>query len=165
MAASINDYCIDSRWRDWLHCLTRLTKYHQHSHVSSARAHVLWCAEKHELQIHHNITYLAGGGSRFHVMTLTFDLMTFIVLVHRLPRGQIMDQIVEKIRGRIYRSIHCSGFARIHLGAYSPLLDLLAEFKLRRSLLGASTCAFGIHRQSPKTLDHNCSSRHPRTYR
>jgi len=48
MLANINNYCLGSRWRDWLHCLTRLTHCHQHSHVSSthACAHTLWCTVK-----------------------------------------------------------------------------------------------------------------------
>jgi len=60
--------------------LTRLTNCHQHSHVSSthARAHALWCAVKRDSHTNNN-TYLARDGSRFRVMTLTFDLMTFNV--------------------------------------------------------------------------------------
>jgi len=53
-------------------------KLHQHSHVSSTHASVnaLWCAVKRDSLRHHNITYLARDGSRFCVMTLTFNLIT-----------------------------------------------------------------------------------------
>jgi len=56
VSASINNYCLDSRR---LHCLTRLTSCHQHSHVSSthARAHALSCAVKRDLVTRHSINY------------------------------------------------------------------------------------------------------------
>jgi len=78
---SINNHCLDSRRQGWLHCLTRLSNCPQHSHVSSthARAHALWCAVKRDSLTHHNITYWARDGSRFCVMTLTLDLLTFNV--------------------------------------------------------------------------------------
>jgi len=63
-------------------------------------------------------------------MTLTFDFMTFNVLVHRLSRDQTTYQVLEKpkkICGRICRK---HGLARNYLVIYSPFLDLLAEFKL-----------------------------------
>jgi len=77
-SANINNHCLDCRRRDWLHCLARLTYCHQHSRVSSthARAHAPWCAVERDSLTHHNITYLARDGSRFCVMTLTFDLIT-----------------------------------------------------------------------------------------
>jgi len=37
------------------------------------------CAVKRDDLIRHNITYLTCDGSRFYLMTLTFDLMTFNV--------------------------------------------------------------------------------------
>jgi len=77
-SASINNHCLDSGRQHWLHFLTRLTNCHQHNHVSSthARAHALWCAVEGDSPRHHNITYLARDGSRFCVMTATFDFIT-----------------------------------------------------------------------------------------
>jgi len=76
-SASINHNWLNSRQQDWLHCLTRLTDRHQHSHVLSthARAHALWCAVKRDSHTIILLTYL----TRFCVMTLTFDLITFNV--------------------------------------------------------------------------------------
>jgi len=75
MPAGINNYCLDCRRWNQLHCLKSLTKCHKHY----ARAHALWCTVTHCYAIILPITYLTCGGSHFHVMTLTFDLMTFNV--------------------------------------------------------------------------------------
>jgi len=66
-------------------------------------------------------------------MTLTFDLMTFNVLVHWLSHDQTMYQILEKLTicaAELPEAffMHCS--AQSHLGLSSFLLDPLSEFKL-----------------------------------
>jgi len=92
MSASNKNYCLDSRRRNRLHCLKSLTNCHQHSYVSSTHVcgHALWCAVKRDLVAHHITYLLTSDGSRFCVMTLTSDLMTFNV--NRLLRDQTMLQ-------------------------------------------------------------------------
>jgi len=57
---------------------------------------------------------------------LTFDFMTFNVLVHRLSRDQTMYQILEKPKNPWRNSpkafVIC-GLARNHLRVYSPFVD------------------------------------------
>jgi len=91
-SASISNRWLDSRWQDWLHCLTWLTNCHQHSHVSSthARAHALWCAVKRDLVTHHDITYLPRDRSV--LVSWPWPLTTWpaTFVVHRLSRDQTM---------------------------------------------------------------------------
>jgi len=72
MSSGINNYCLDCRRRNQLHCLKALTKCHKHRMFSCAimRSESL-------LTGRNNITYSTCSGSCFHVMTLTFDLMIF----------------------------------------------------------------------------------------
>jgi len=171
MSASINKYCLDSRRRDWLHCLTRLTSCQQHSRVSSthARAHALWCAVMLDSLTHHNITYLTRDGSRLYVMTLTFDLITFNVgseSAVKWPKHVTNFGKTEKSAAEFTGSILHAGLSSDPLGeltAFSQTHWPNLNFScLRRSLLGASTRAFAAPGQPPKTLGHNLPSRHPK---
>jgi len=66
-------------------------------------------------------------------MILTFDFMTFNVLVNRLSRDQTMYHILEKPKSSWWNSpeaFFMRGLARNHLWRYNPFLDPMAEFKL-----------------------------------
>jgi len=126
-SASINNHCLDSRWQDWLHCLTRLTNCHQHSHVSSthARAHALWCAVRRDSLTHHNITYLACDGPRFRVIILTFDLMTFNSGNESAVTWPKMYQILDKkkqkdLQQNFQEAFLMLGLAQNHSGSLQP---------------------------------------------
>jgi len=75
MSANVNNYCLDCRMQNQLHCMKSLTECHKYY----AHAHALCCALKHDSLLRYNITYLTCGRSHFYVMTFTFDLMTFSV--------------------------------------------------------------------------------------
>jgi len=138
MSAGINNYCLSCRRRNQLHCLKSLTNCHKHY----ARAHALWCAVKRASLQRNNITHL----TRFHVMTLTFDLMTFNVcsaLAGKWPNHVLSFRKTEKSAAEFTGII-------LHAGLSSdPLSELTALSKtqwpnlnfscLRRSLLGALT--------------------------
>jgi len=71
-------------------------------------------------------------------MTLTFDRITFTVLVHRLSRGQTMYQILEKPKNPRRNSPEASSYAAQlgpTWGACCPLLAELNFSCIRRSLL------------------------------
>jgi len=131
MSAGINNYCLDCRWQNQLQYLKSLTKCHKHY----AQAHALWCAVKHDSLIHQNITYLTCGVSHFRVMTLTFNLMTFnicsastVTWSKQLPN--FWRKKTKNLRRNSPEAFFMWGFAWAHLLAYSPLLDLMAKFKL-----------------------------------
>jgi len=70
MSSGINNYCLNCRRLNQLHCPKLFTKCHKHY----ARF-----AMKRDSLLRNMITYLTCGVSRFHVLTLTFDLMTFSI--------------------------------------------------------------------------------------
>jgi len=139
MSTGNNNYCLDCRRRNQLHCLKSLTKCQKYY----ARAHALWCMVKRDSLLR-NITYLTCGGSLFHDMTLTFDLMTVnvcSVLAVTWPNHLPNLRKIEKSAAK---------FTRIILHAWlssDPLGELTAPSQtqwqnlnfscLRRSILGA----------------------------
>jgi len=120
-SASINNYCLDSRRRDWLHCLTRLTKCHQHSHVSS---------------IHSHITYLTRDGSQFFCHDHNdldhwpHDFQRFSARAVTWPNNEPNLQKPKNLRRNSPKAFFMRGLVRAHLWTFSPLLDPLTQFKL-----------------------------------
>jgi len=132
MSAGINDHCLDCRRRNQLHCLKSLTKWHKHY----TRAHALWCAGKCDSLLRTNITHLTCGESHFHVMTLTFDLMTFnvcsasaVTWPNHVPNFRKTEKSTALFTGIILHAGFSSDPLRELIG-YSPLPDPMAKFKL-----------------------------------
>jgi len=142
MSAGINNCCLDCRRRNQLHCLNSLTKCHK----QYARAYALWFAVNCDLLMRHNITYLTCGGSRFHVMTLIFDLTTFHVCSASAvtwPNHVPNFRKTEKSAAEFTGSILYAGLSSDILGKLTALSKTqcpnLNFSRLRRSLLGALT--------------------------
>jgi len=122
-------------------------------------AHALWCAVKHDSQLHHNIICLTRDGSRFYVMTLTFDIMTFNVCTASAvtwPNHVPNFRKIEKSLAEFTVSILQAGLSTDQLAGRRALFKTpwpnLNFSCLRHSLLGASTRAISTCRQPHKTL-------------
>jgi len=142
MPAGINNYCLDYRRRNQLHCLKSLSMCHKHY----ACAHALWCAVKRDSLRRRDITYLTCCGSHFHVMTLTFHLMTFNVCsasAFTWPNHVSNVRKTEKSAAEFTGSILHAGLRSDPLGELTTLSKTqwpnLNFSRLRRSLLGTLT--------------------------